>query len=162
LSQVSGGNPHRSYRIKVQNYSDEKASIWEDVKHGLIYGGQEFIEDIKTRFLGDRKNAELPQHNSLFRTFDPERILKNSSKHLGLKLEAVRKAKKISPENKDKRDLMIYLLRQAGRLSNSEIGEYFGLTYSSVSRRVKIISDKIETDQAIGRKYQDLKSKIKV
>jgi REP element-mobilizing transposase RayT len=162
LSQVSGENPYRSYRIKVQNYSDEKAGIWEDVKHGLLYGGQEFIEDIKIRFLGDRENAELPQHNSLLGTLDPERILKNGSEHLGLNLEAVRKAKKISIENKDKRDLMIYLLRQAGRLSNSAIGAYFGLTYSFVSRRVKIISDKIETDQAIRRKYKDLKSKIKV
>lgn len=40
LNQVSGDNPKRAYRIKVQNYSDEKVSIWEDVKHGLIYGAR--------------------------------------------------------------------------------------------------------------------------
>jgi hypothetical protein len=162
LSQVSGKNIHKSYRIKVQNYSDEKAAIWEDVKHGLIYGGQEFIEDIKTRFLSEKKDAELPQHNSLLRTLDPEKVLKKASKYLDFNLEAARKAKKIGPEDKDKRDLMIYLLWRSGRLSNIAIGDYFGLTYSSVSRRVKKISEKIETDKAVRGKYQDLKSQIKV
>jgi len=45
LSQLSGDELHKAYRIKVQQYSDEGKSIWEDVKHGLIYGTQEFIED---------------------------------------------------------------------------------------------------------------------
>jgi putative transposase len=162
LRQVSRENPSKAYRIKVQNYSDEKVSIWEDVKHGLIYGGQEFIEDIKTRFLGNKKDAELPQHNSLLRTCDPELILKGASKHLGFNLEAARKAKKIGPDDKDKRDLMIYLLWRTGRLSNSAIGAYFGLTYSAVSRRVKIIGDKLVSDRAVKGIYEDLKSQIKV
>jgi putative transposase len=160
LNQVSGKDPYKAYRIKVQNYSDEKFSIWEDVKHGLIYGGQEFIEDIKSRYLGDKKDVELPQHNSLLRTFDPEKILERASKLLGFNLEAARIAKRTSSEDKDKRDLMIYLLRMDGRLSNSEIGIYFGLTYSAVSRRVKIISDKIAADQDVRNKYQDIKSQI--
>jgi putative transposase len=162
LGQVSSENPHKAYRIKVQSYSDEKVSIWEDVKHGLIYGSQEFIEDIKERFLSDKKDAELPQHNSMLRTFDPELILKRASEHLGFNLEAARKARKIGPGDKDKRDLMIYLLWRAGRLSNSAIGAYFGLTYSAVSRRVKLISDKIDADQDVRGRYNDLKSQIKV
>jgi putative transposase len=162
LNQVSGENPHKAYRIKTQNYSDEKVSIWEDVKHGLIYGGQEFIEDIKARFLSDEKDAELPQHNSLLRTFNPELILKIASEYLDFNLETARKAKKISPGDKDKRDLMVYLLWRAGRLSNSAIGAYFGLTYSAVSRCVKTISDKIMKDRAVREKYQELNSQIKV
>jgi len=162
LSQVSGENPYKAYRMKVQNYSDEKVSIWEDVKHGLIYGGREFIDEIKTRFLGDKKDAELPQHNSLLRTFDPELILKRASKHLDFNLEDALMSKRIGQDDIDNRDLMIYLLWRAGRLSNSAIGAYFGLTYSAVSRRVKIISEKITTSQAVRDKYQDLKSQIKV
>lgn len=162
LDQVSGETPYKTYRTKVQNYSDEKVSIWEDVKHGLIYGGREFIEEIKTRFLGGEQDAELPQHNSLLRTFDPELLLKSASEHLGINLEAVRNAKRIGPDDKDKRDLIIYLLWRAGRLSNSAIGAYFGLTYSAVSRRVKIISAKIAADSGVRSSYQELKSQIKV
>jgi REP element-mobilizing transposase RayT len=87
LLQTKDANLSKAMQcIKTQNYSDEKVSIWEDVKHGLIYGGQKFIEDIKARFLSDKKDAELPQHNSLPRTFDAELILKIASEHLGFNL----------------------------------------------------------------------------
>jgi REP element-mobilizing transposase RayT len=162
LDQLTGSDRQKAYRVKVQKYSDEKASIFEDVKHGLIIGSQEFVADIKARFLGDSKDAELPQHNRLFREFDPKLILAKASKVLDFDLEAARNKPKISPDEKDHRDLLIYLLWQAGRLSNSEIGVYFGLTYSAVSRRVKIISDKILSDYDLRADYEILKSQIKV
>ncbi len=162
LDQLSGSDRHKAYRIKVQKYSDEKASILEDVKHGLIIGSQEFVADIKARFLGDSKDAELPQHNSLFREFDPELILAKASKVLDFELKAARNKPKISANEKDQRDLLIYLLWQAGRLSNREIGAYFGLTYSAVSRRVKIISERISSDRGLRSDYEILKSQIKV
>jgi len=58
--------------------------------------------------------------------------LDKASKHLGFDINAARNAKKIGPEDKANRDMLVYLLWQAGRLSNNAIGEYFGLTYSSV------------------------------
>jgi len=30
----------RPYREKAQQYSDEKGRIWEDIRHGFIYGSQ--------------------------------------------------------------------------------------------------------------------------
>jgi putative transposase len=162
LSQVSGENPHMAYRMKTQAYSDENSSIWEDVKHGLLFGSQDFIDDIKARFIGDKKDAELPQYNSLIRTFEPELILKKAAQHLGINLKAIRNAKKIGPYDKDNRDLMIYLMWRTGQLSNSAIGACFGLSYSAVSQRVKIMSDKIVTDLDVRNKYQLLKSQIKV
>ena len=41
----------RAYRNKVQRYSDEKESLWEDIKFGLIYGSREFLEYIKETYL---------------------------------------------------------------------------------------------------------------
>jgi putative transposase len=160
--QIPGENPNKAYRLEVQQYSDEKSSIWEEVKHGLIFGGQEFIGDIKIRFLSDKNDVELPQHNSLLRAFSPDLMLKRASAHLDFDLEAARNARKIGPGDKDKRDLLVYLLWQAGRLSNAEIGAYFGLTYSSVSRRVKIISDRMLIDRDVRGTYKELKSQIKV
>ncbi len=139
LDQLSSADRHRTYRNKLQQYSEEDGSFWEDVKHGLIYGSQDFVNDLKARFLGDKKNKELPQHNSLFKEFDPEVLLNKASKMLGFDIEAARTAKKIAPGYKDKRDLLIYLLWKTGRLSNKEIGFYFGLSYSAISRRVKLV-----------------------
>jgi putative transposase len=162
LDQVSGSDRHKAYRIKVQHYSDERGRIWEDVKHGLIYGGQDFVSDLKIRFLDNKKEGELPQYNSMFREFDSELLLNIASRNLGFDLEAARNAKKIGAEEKDKRDLLIYLLWKIGRLSNSEIGAFFGLTYSAISKRVRVITDRISTEQRLKDKYQTLKSQIKV
>ena len=162
LDQVSGDDRHMAYRKKVQKYSDEQSSVWEDVKHGLIYGSQDFVSDLKVRFLEDKKDVELPQHNSLFREFDFDLLIDKASRYLGFNIEAARNAQKISAGEKDKRDLLIYLLWKTGRLSNREIGTFFGLTYSAVSRSAKAINDKIAAEQNLKEKYRELKSQIKV
>ena len=46
--------------------------MWEDVKHGLIYGSQNFVADLKARFLDGKKDEELPQRNLLLRPVDPQ------------------------------------------------------------------------------------------
>jgi REP element-mobilizing transposase RayT len=163
LNQLcSDANRHKAYRIKVQEYCDESGSIWEDVKHGLIIGSQDFVADIKARFLGDSKDAELPQHNSLFSEFDPVLLLDKACTVLGFDLAAVRSKPKIGLHEKDSRDLLIYLLWQSGRLSNYAIGEYFGLTYSAISRRVKIVHERMASDKKLLDQYETLKSQIKV
>jgi predicted transcriptional regulator len=58
--------------------------------------------------------------------------------------------------------LLIYLLWKTGRLSNKEIGNFFGLTYSAVSRYVKAINYRISAEPKIKEKYQNVKSLIKV
>ena len=68
LSQLSGKDLHKIYRLKVQQYSEEPNKVWEDVKHGFIYGSQDFVADLKARFSGD-KDVELPHHNRLLRAF---------------------------------------------------------------------------------------------
>lgn len=162
LAQVSGDDRHKSYRIKVQNYADEKNSIWEDIKHGLIYGGQEYVSELKSRFLENTKKAELPQHNSLFREIELDVLLDQASKKLSFNIKTVHDAKRISSEQKDKRDLLIYILWQTGRLSNSEIGVIFGLTYSAVSWCVKSFKGRLRDSQKLKKKYERVYSLFKV
>lgn len=162
FNELSGADRRRAYRAKVQQYSDEKGSIWEDVKHGLVYGSQNFVAEIKENYQGDKKESELPQHNSLFKELDPQLMLNKASEILDFDLEAGRRAKRIGQKDKEKRDLLIYLLWQAGQLSGYAIGEYFGLTYSAISRRVNIINDRLGSDKKLSRRYDSLKSLIKV
>jgi len=56
----------------------------------------------------------------------------------------------------------IYLLWQTGRFSNAEIGEQFGLTYSSVTRRVDVLKNRLENEDELKGLYEVLKSQIKV
>ncbi|MBU3948142.1 MAG: transposase [Proteobacteria bacterium] len=162
LNQVSQADPHKAYRFKVQHYSDEEGSFLEDIKHGLIYGSQDFIKDIKSRFLDGRKDVELPQQNSLFRDIDIDSLLNNTSKILGLNIKSASEAKRISAGDKDKRDLLIYLLWKTGRFTNMEIGKRFGLTYSAVSQRVKMMNSRLPIEKVLRGQYLLLKSQVKV
>jgi transposase len=58
--------------------------------------------------------------------------------------------------------MLIYLLWQTGRFSNSEIAEQFGLTYSSVTRRVGAFKKRWEKEENLKSKYKEFKSQIKV
>lgn len=158
VEQVSSADRHKAYRSKVQKYSDEESSIWEDVKHGFIYGSQEYVSDLKGRFLENKKDVELPQHNSLFKEIDSALLLDKASRVLNFNVEAARNAKRIGANVKDNRDLLIYFLWKTGRLSNREIGALFGLTYSAVSCYVKAINDRIGVEQGLKEKYKKLNS----
>ena len=69
-----------------------------------------------------------------------------------------RNAKRIGAGEKDKRDTLIYFLWKTGRLSNREIGTFFGLTYSAVRCCVNAINDRISVEQGLKTKYNKLYS----
>jgi chromosomal replication initiation ATPase DnaA len=54
------------------------------------------------------------------------------------------------------------LIWQLGVQTNQEIGEFFGLTHSSVSRRVSLFKDALKKDAALRQGVDQLKSKIKI
>jgi len=60
------------------------------------------------------------------------------------------------------RDLMLYLLWQSGLYTNRQIGELFGLSYSSVSRRAAIARKRIQENVALQKQVQYLNNLIKV
>jgi REP element-mobilizing transposase RayT len=67
---------------------------------------------------------------------------------------------RISDSNKLNRDLLIYLLWSTGWYNNQEIGNLFGIGYSSVSRRVSSMKSKISKDNEINKRLEYLKSLI--
>jgi REP element-mobilizing transposase RayT len=156
-------DPHQRYRSMVQQYSDEAGSIWEDVQHGLIFGSQDFVADIRSRFLSGDKDPELPQYNRMAKALSPNEILKSGSKALGFDVEAAAEhGRRIPASDKDKRDLLIYLLWESGGLTNQEIGACFGLTYSAVSRRVGETKKRLKQEKELMDRWVLLKSQIKV
>ena len=163
LDCLSKSDPHKAYRKKMQEYAKENQSIWEDVKHGLIYGSQDFVKKLKDQYLSKEKNNELPQYNSLFREFVPEDLFVKGAEALNLDIDLVRNnRKRLRGEEKEKRDLLIYLLWKTGQLSSQEIGSLFGLTYSMISRCVKTTNERILSDQGFRKQYQTISTDFKV
>lgn len=163
LSQLSGEDRHKAYRIKVQQYAEVQGSVWEDVKHGLIYGSQDFIEDIKLRFLSEMPNAELPQQRHLFRAGEPHQLIQKAAELLDFDLQSTHGRKRLrSPAQKEQRDIMLYLLWKTGRFSNQALGSNLGVTYSAVSKIVGGLNERIRSDKTLRNKLDQINSQFKV
>ncbi len=57
---------------------------------------------------------------------------------------------------------MIYILWQTGRFTDQEIAKLFGLTYSSVSRRVGIVRKQLREDKLVKDKIDHANALIKM
>ena len=55
-----------------------------------------------------------------------------------------KKARRLGGDERDKRDIIVWFLWRSGSYTNRQIGEYIGLTESSVSRRLDHIRRSIE------------------
>jgi len=63
---------------------------------------------------------------------------------------------------KRERDLLIYLLWEVCFYTNSEIGEQFGISYSEVSRSIKVTQGRMEKDPGFKNNFGILYSQIKI
>ncbi len=161
-SLLDTNDKHLAYRKMVQNYSREETRIWEDFRHGLFLGSQKFIDGIKAKYLSENPDVEIPQKRRVLRDTNPENILMKAAKVLKCDTDIFLQSSRISESDKLNRDLLIYFLWSTGWYSNHEIGNLFGLGYSSISRRVTIMKSKISKDDKLNKRITKLKSQIKV
>ena len=163
LSQfVNVDNKHSAYRQHAQRYSKEEQRLWEDLRHGIFLGSQAFSEKIKKRYLPAVPNAEMPVQKQLKRNIDVDAVILKAAKILSCDPQQYRKTGRISAADKEKRDLLIFLLWQTGQLTNQQIGVKFGLSYSAVSRRVRIFKDSLRNNRALENKFNQIKALIKI
>jgi REP element-mobilizing transposase RayT len=153
---------HRAYRNKVQTYSEEGGTVWDDVRYGLIYGSHEFLSHIRDSYLNGTRNKELPQLNQLLRDEDPNQLIEKAAAVLDCDINHFRESGRITGEARDKRDAILYLLWETGKYSNQEVGELMGLTYSSVSRRAYHIKTLIKSRQSSNAKKMVIRLKTKM
>jgi REP element-mobilizing transposase RayT len=161
LSQIHGENKHRQYREKSRKYSDENRRIWEDIRHGFIYGSKKFVKRIKNRYIVSEPDPAITQKKSILKSTDPDQFLDRASKALQCDLERIKNCARISESDKLNRDILLYWLWQEGMYTNLQIGNLFGLTHSSVSRRVTIIREKMALEQNFQSHVEAIKSQIK-
>ena len=151
-----------AYRELVQRYSDEEGRLWEDLRHGFILGTEQFVENIKKRFLPDTPHREIPQQKLLLKDMDLDKILTKAAAFLGCDVKDFKKAARVPSGRVLDRDLLLYVVWQLGVRSNSQIGEVFGLTGSAVSRRVGVLKSKAENDKSVRKKLSEIKSIIEM
>ena len=162
LSRFGGQDSFKAYRKKVQKYSEEEANIFEDLRHGFFLGTKRYLDELRKKHLGNESDAELPQLNRIIKDEDPRKLLERAAKAIRFDLNKLRQSRRISLGDIQDRDVLLYFLRATGRYSNKQIGDLLNLTHSAVSRRADIVRSEISKRSEIQRKYNLLKSKIKV
>ena len=112
--------------------------------------------------MSEKPDVEIPQKRQVLRDTNPKTILEKAAKVLKCNTNDFLQSSRISDSNKLNRDLLIYLLWSTGWYNNQEIGNLFGLGYSSISRRVTIMKSKISKENEMNKRLEEIKSLIKV
>jgi putative transposase len=120
-SQIQGENKHRQYREKSQKYSDENRRIWEDIRHGFIYGSKKFVKRIKNRYMVSEPDPAIPQQKSIQKSTDPVQFLNKASEVLQCDLGKIKDCARISESDKLNRDILLYWLWQEGKYTDWRI-----------------------------------------
>ena len=162
LSQFEGEDPCKGYREKVQRYAMEEERFWEDLRHGLFLGSKSFVERIRQEFLPSEPRPAITQQVEVAKHNNPIQILQKAQRILKCDIKHFKKAGRVSGAEKDKRDLMIYLIWKAGVLTNDQIGELFGLSYSAISHAVKSLKARMSHNKELTKNFDNLYSQFKL
>lgn len=135
LSQIPGKDKSLGYKEMVQDYSREEKRVWEDFRHGLFFGSQEYCKKVKSKYMGDKEpDVEVSQKRLFLREEDLNTVLGRAAAAMECDISALINPRRINGPEKDKRDILIYLLWNTGLYRNNEIAKIFNLNYSSVSK----------------------------
>jgi len=162
LSQCHGEDSYKTYREKVQKYSEEESKVFENLRHGIVFGTKRYLNKISKKHLKKESDVELPQLNRIIKDKDPAKLLKSAAKVINFNLKKLNQSDRILKKDIQGRDVLLYFLRGTGLYTNKQIGELFGLTYSAVSRRANIVKSEIFKQSEMRQKYSLIKSMIKV
>ena len=162
LSQFKGADKNKAYREKVQNYAKEEKKLWEDLHHGLIIGSKKYVDKIRSAYLPEKLHKEIPQQRDLSKSIDPIARLNEAARLLDCDLNRFKRMPRISKADRDNRDLLVLSIWKTGVLTNVEIGNVFGMTYSSVSRIVKSIKLRMKRDHGLKERLNQVYSLIKM
>jgi putative transposase len=162
LSQVKGTDKSKTYQQKVQDYANEEKKLWEDLRHGMIIGSKKYVEKIRNAYLPEKINKELPQQRDLSKSIDPLKTLIEAAKMLDCDLKRFRQMPRISREDRDNRDLLVLSIWKTGVMTNNEIGNLFGMTYSAVSHIVKSVRLRMKGDPNLKKRFNQIYSLFKM
>lgn len=131
-----GGQPDE-FRRAVQDYSEEKEKLLENLWHGVFLGSRAGLVRLFGRDPRPDRHREKPQARAALRTTratSVEALARELTAALGLsagELEELRHPKR--HVRRPFRDVLIYLLWREGDFRLQQIGEFFRVGYTAIS-----------------------------
>jgi REP element-mobilizing transposase RayT len=161
LSLFAGKEKHRAYREKVQNYAGEEGALWEEFRHGMLLGGEQFVEQIRSLRLCKGPHKEVPQQKKVLASIDTTEMVRKSLAALGREVGEYKIGHRLRGEAKEDRDAVIYALWETGLFRNEEIGRLFGVSYSAISHIVEDVKQN-KADPLVRSKLSKINSQFKM
>jgi chromosomal replication initiation ATPase DnaA len=92
----------------------------------------------------------------------PGKISDRVARRTGCNVEELKKISRVSGCQKEKRDIIIYLIGQTGLLTNEKAGAIFDLTCSAVSHSVHAVTSRMANEHKFRDYIEALNSQFKV
>lgn len=163
LSQITEKDKNRGYKEIVQDYSKEGKRVWEDLRHGSLFGSKEYCDYIKPKYISKEKpDIEIPQKRLIIREEDLNTTIGKTASALECNISNLISPKRISGLDKVKRDILMLLLWNTGLYRNYEIAKIFNISYSSVSKQVSNIRLSLSKDSQIKKIFEKANSLFKM
>jgi hypothetical protein len=136
-------------------------AVWEDFRHGILLGSEEFVEKIRFLGVGTVAHKEIPQQKKVLASIDTMELVRRSSALLGREVEEFKRGGRLRGEAKEDRDTVIYALWETGLFGHEEIGRLFGVSYSAISHIIADMKLK-KTDSPVRNKLIKVNSQFKM
>ncbi len=89
-----------------------------------------------------------------------ESYLTRVSELLGRDMNRIKRAQSLRGEEREDRDLLVYLLWKRGAFTNEEVGDFFGMSYSAISHIVRRVRDEMAQSKKYQRRLKIVNSQI--
>ena len=147
----------KEYQSFVLDGANEKKNIFKNTRAGFLLGSDEFVEE-KLRGLKGAVEGEYSYKVKILKRVEAHEIIKTVARYYGVEVDEVCKSK-----NKPllAKRISVYLCKRLSFLTNGQIGDIFGLSYSAVSKVAKGVERLIEEKNDIKKDIDILNSRFK-
>jgi len=150
-------DPEQYQEFVLEGLSQHK-NPFKKVYAGFILGKTSFIQE-KLKLLKEKvASQDFSYKDELNGRIEAKDILTAVSKKYALDLTGANKLK--NKKSKGKK-IAVYLLQRYSGLSNVEIGQIFGISFSAVSKATASIESLMAEDKGIEKEIEDLVSSFK-
>ena len=154
LSMISNNEkdaPGKYKKFVESGMDQDLKSPMHDVYGGSILGSKQFIKGALSRIKETTfRKGDVSFRRELTAAFEPGDICATVCGHFEMEPDALKRSKGLA------RNMAIHLMKKHTGMMNREIGAYFGLSYSAVSKAEASLLEKAERDRKLKKSIQTI------
>jgi putative transposase len=136
---------------------EDRKSPFEDVKRQSYLGTEAFGEWVESKLNADRQlSAEVVAHSEWMNAPDLLEVLRTAAEIMGAEFSGTG----VRAKGKAERNMLMYLCKEESDANLSEIGGLFGISYAAVSIALKKLKERLDKDDALARKVDDVRQEL--